>query len=140
MEHYINQNITVTYLEWLRRGGITDITLTVTDPLNNILSPIVMTNIGDGFYQATFTPTIPGRYTAFVSSMSTPKNQYYHFYTVLDGLPADDYFDIDGDGNLELFVDGPVFDLDTNGDVMPSIDGTIDANYEIDNLNQIQPK
>ena len=45
-------------------------------------------------------------------------------------------FDIDEEGNI-VPSDNPIFEEDSNGDLMPTIDGTEDPIFEIDDDNNI---
>jgi hypothetical protein len=45
-------------------------------------------------------------------------------------------FDVDDEGNI-IPGDNPIFEEDSNGDLMPTIDGTEDPIFEIDDDNNI---
>ena len=58
----------------------------------------------------------------------------------LEGLAKQvEIFELDVEGNV-TFVKPPLFELDGNGDVMPTLTGTEDTYWEVDGDNNITPK
>src|SRR3989304_2905559 len=82
MQYKINQLIIVRYLAIDNETGLTDLTLTPTNPSGVDQTPIVFTEIGDGLYTVNFTPDAIGWWLVRVSSLTKPKNIYSKSYFV----------------------------------------------------------
>lgn len=85
----INQAIRVRYLSVTKETGLTDLKLTATDPTGTDDAPITFTEIGNGIYEASFTPDAIGWWSARVSSVLKPANAYSQNYFV--GTEYDKY-------------------------------------------------
>ena len=83
----INKEITVNFRSFCAVTGITDLEMVVTNPNDASASPVTLTEIGNGLYETSFTPTIKGRYYIKISSASQPKNGYAESYYV-DEIPT----------------------------------------------------
>ncbi len=82
MQFKINQPIYVRYLELEKEEGLTDLILTPTNPSGADQTPITFSDLGDGLYQASFTPNAIGWWQVRVSCVSKPGNVYAKAYFV----------------------------------------------------------
>jgi hypothetical protein len=82
MQYKINIPIRIRYLAINLETGLTDLTLTPTNPSGVDQTPITLTEIGDGLYETTFTPNALGWWWARISSVSKPTNVYSKNYYV----------------------------------------------------------
>jgi hypothetical protein len=73
MIYKINTPITIRYVEVDKTSGI-EIYLVVKPPTGNELDPILMTDLGNGLYEATFTPDAIGWWWVRIYCPSKPKN------------------------------------------------------------------
>jgi len=87
MIYKINEVITVRYVEVDKVSGI-EIYLVVKPPTGNELDPVLMTNLGNGLYEATFTPDAVGWWWVRIYCPSKTKNLDSKSYFV-----GYDYFD-----------------------------------------------
>lgn len=91
MQYKINNFIEVRYLSVDKEEGLTDLTITPTDPDGNDHTPVVMTEIGDGLYKGNFIPNSTGWWWVRVTSLLSPANIFSKSYLVgidLDLYPA----------------------------------------------------
>ena len=82
MIHKVNEPILVRYLSLNKDEGLTDLTLIATNPSFIDIDPIPMQSIGNGLYQASFTPSTVGWYSVRVCCTSQPANTYSKTYCV----------------------------------------------------------
>lgn len=86
-----NEQIKVRYNAVNKQSGLTDLNLLVKKPDDTDLSPIVMTEISSGIYEATFTPDIEGKWWVLIQSESSELDGDSSSYLVSDsGLPVAD--------------------------------------------------
>lgn len=81
-QYKINQSIYVRYLELEKEAGVIDLVLTPANPSGADQSPISFSDLGNGLYQAYFTPNTIGWWQVRVSSVSKPGNVYARSYFV----------------------------------------------------------
>jgi len=96
MQYKIDEAIRIRYLASSLEEGLTDLTLTPTNPSGTDETPIVLTEIGDGLYETTFTPDVLGWWWVRISSVSKPLNIYSKNYFVGEtdeyGAIVEDYY------------------------------------------------
>jgi len=78
----VNQAIDVVYSAVGAKTGITDLTLTPTNPSGVDQTAVTMTEIGNGLYRASFTPDVTGRWKIRITSTSSPENGSAAYYLV----------------------------------------------------------
>lgn len=91
MIYKINNSIEVRYLAVDKEEGLTDLSLTPTNPEGIDQTPITMAEIGDGLYKVNFIPDCIGWWWVRVSSVISPQNIYSKTYLIgeeLDLYPA----------------------------------------------------
>jgi len=62
--------------------GITDLSMVVYDPSDNASSPVTMTELSNGLYEAEFTPDENGRWWVEITSVINPENAEKQSYLV----------------------------------------------------------
>ena len=82
MQYKILVPIKIRYLTIDKEEGVSDLTLTPTNPSGADQTPIVFSEMGDGLYTANFTPNAVGWWLVKVSSLTKPKNIYSKSYYV----------------------------------------------------------
>ena len=95
-QYKINESIIIRYLASSLEEGLTDLTLTPTNPNGADETPIVLSEIGDGLYETTFTPDVLGWWWVRISSASKPLNVFSKNYFVGEsdeyGAIVEDYY------------------------------------------------
>lgn len=81
-QYKINQPIRIRYLASSLEEGLTDLTLTPTNPSGADETPIVLSEIGDGLYETTFTPDVLGWWWVRISSATKPLNVFSKNYFI----------------------------------------------------------
>jgi hypothetical protein len=91
MQYKINEAIRIRYLAISLEEGLTDLKLVVTKPDGSDLSPVTLTELGDGLYETTFTPTVTGWYWVRINSVLKPRNVYSKSYFIEQEYQKTDY-------------------------------------------------
>lgn len=65
----VNTPISIQYLSLKRTTGLTDLTLKSYNAANTLVDTIVMTELANGVYKATFTPLVTGFFRIEISSV-----------------------------------------------------------------------
>jgi len=77
-----NQPVKVIFQALGGQTGITDLSMVVSDPDDNDSSPVTMTELSNGLYEAEFTPDEIGRWLVKVTSVSSPANGVKQSYLI----------------------------------------------------------
>lgn len=105
----INEAIDVMYGAVGAETGISDLTLTPTNPSGADLTPITMTEVGNGLYKASFTPNVTGRWKIRITSATYEENGSAEYYWV------GDYDSVEGQPFILVDSDGDVADITASG-------------------------
>ena len=99
MIYKINNPILIRYIEVDKSAGVS-IYMIVKTPEGDELSPILMTDLGNGLYEASFIPNLVGWWHVRIYCPSKPKNVYSKSYFV--GLG--DFSDPAKDSSLQYII------------------------------------
>lgn len=93
-----NQPIKVVFQALGGQTGIIDLSMVVYDPSDNASSPVIMTELSNGLYEAVFTPDENGRWWAEITSSAYPENGSKTSYVVGYQEGTNDIIIVDIDG------------------------------------------
>ena len=110
----VNVAIDVMYGAVGAKTGLSDLTLTPTNPSGSDQTPITMTEVSNGLYKATFTPDVTGRWKIRITSSSASENGSVAYYWV------GDYSSLEGQVFILTDADGDVADVTSNGRLLVS--------------------
>lgn len=129
MHYRKDEVLKVVYMALSKTGGLTDLTLRVYNPSNDLVNTITMTEvsegsgIGGGLYTGSFTPTVAGQYRIRIDS-AINSDDFAKVYEIAN-------LDLD-DVKTELdLIDGKIDVIGTDVDTalldLISIEGKVDT-------------
>jgi len=122
MEYKINVSGKFRYLALNSTTGLTDLKATFIKPDGSEVpvSPVILSEVGNGLYECSYTPDVLGEWTLKVVGTTT-NDKAIKTFKVVDKLEADSYAEIlVVDGKIDI-IDGVVDGLATD---MSDIKGT----------------
>jgi hypothetical protein len=139
----INVAIKVVFQAMGGQTGLADLSMVVYDPSDNASSPVILTEVGNGIYESSFTPDEIGRWWVKITSSACPENgvkeSYYVGETESIGVVLRDAeghdIDITPDGRLKVSqeVSNPPGTTPIYRQADGSVAGTVDTFYTITN-------